>query len=109
MFNTSDRLSAKLKAEWTAALRSGKVAQAQGALHKNGAMCCLGVLCSIVQPYYWESDIPDLGTTDIHAVYDGLSYETCIELGNMNDGTGGQLHYTFSQIADWIDANIEGK
>lgn len=109
MFNTSDRLSAKLKVEWTAALRSGKVAQAVGVLvDHDGTMCCLGVLCSIVQPIGWD-DIEDLGTTDISPVYDGLSEETCTRLGNMNDGTGGQLHHTFSQIADWIEANIEGK
>ena len=33
--------------KWTAALRSGDYTQGKGALHRNGAFCCLGVLCDL--------------------------------------------------------------
>lgn len=46
----------ELKAKWTAALRSGKYIQTEGALHKNGAFCCLGVLLDIRGGGEWEGE-----------------------------------------------------
>src|SRR6478752_3145258 len=41
----------KLKAEWLAALRSGKYKQGQGGLHNpdGDTYCCLGVLCDVAR------------------------------------------------------------
>lgn len=46
----------EIKAEWVAALRSGRYPQTQGHLHQAGGRdekplgyCCLGVLCSIAE------------------------------------------------------------
>lgn len=36
-----------VKAKWVAALRSGEYKQAEGALHRDNAFCCLGVLCDL--------------------------------------------------------------
>lgn len=47
---TYRKLNPVLKAQWLKALRSGKYAQAQGALYKggtHGGYCCLGVLCDV--------------------------------------------------------------
>ena len=130
MYSNYDNMSKDVKAAWTAALRSGKIAQARGTLQDNtGAMCCLGVLCSVIDLNWRNAVIGDLEhitnkidynervgmrlrTINIGNVYGGLSNETCAELGCMNDGGGGTWNdnrQSFAQIADWIDANIEGK
>lgn len=36
-----------IKAEWVAALRSGRYQQGMGSLERRGAYCCLGVLCEL--------------------------------------------------------------
>lgn len=128
MYSEYDDMSEDVKAAWTAALRSGKIAQARGTLQDNtGAMCCLGVLCSVIDPNWRDMFLADLdpksadydqlvddrlGTITIGRVYDSLCIDTCAELGCMNDGGGGTWdnnRQSFAQIADWIDANIEGK
>lgn len=38
-----------IKAEWVAALRSGKYEQTNGALKDEDGFCCLGVLCDVVK------------------------------------------------------------
>jgi len=48
--------------KWTAALRSGDYKQGPGALCKDGAFCCLGVLCDLhrkeVGGEWTEADVP---------------------------------------------------
>jgi hypothetical protein len=36
-----------IRAQWTAALRSGDYQQGKSALRKNDELCCLGVLCDL--------------------------------------------------------------
>jgi len=53
-------MDAKIKADWVAALRSGKYAQCTGQLREEGspgdyAYCCLGVLCDVVGAR-WDDD-----------------------------------------------------
>lgn len=38
-------MNPEIKAQWTAALRSGEYEQGQGSLRRDGKFCCLGVLC----------------------------------------------------------------
>lgn len=41
-------MNPKIKAEWVAALRSGKYVQGKGMLRReSGSYCCLGVLCDL--------------------------------------------------------------
>lgn len=50
-----------VKEKWLNALRSGKFSQAQRRLRKNGAYCCLGVLCELYRQEVggeWRGD-PD--------------------------------------------------
>lgn len=55
-------MDAVLKAQWVAALRSGKYTQGFGSLRmvlENPrpdvpCHCCLGVLCDLVNPYGWD-------------------------------------------------------
>lgn len=45
-----------IKAEWVAALRSGKYKQTTGILRDDEGFCCLGVLCDLVKDrvgLYW--------------------------------------------------------
>lgn len=93
----------KLKAEWVAALRSGKYKQAKGKLlnPKTGGMCCLGVLCHIcgVAPKFMANN------TDVQgeglAPLDSLSIQDRYRLAEMNDE--GKR---FRTIADCIEANL---
>lgn len=106
-----------LKAEWCAALRSGRYTQGRGCLRlktdEGPRYCCLGVLCEVLglphQPYKGY-EIP----TDTNVQYCGLtlppafaarlgipSDERCC-LVAMND----QMGCTFPEIADWIEHNL---
>ena len=96
-------MDAQLKAKWVEALRGGKYKQGSGWLEKDGAFCCLGVLCAIQDDewkFYWTNDsmyterLPD----ELNA---GLADEDRHELAQMNDG--GK---TFAEIADYIEANL---
>ncbi len=40
-------MNPEIKAQWVAALRSGKYAKGIGALRDEGKFCCLGVLCEL--------------------------------------------------------------
>lgn len=118
-----NKMDQKVKRKWVAKLRSGTVRQGQGALAKpdnNGHLkrCCLGVLCDVVgakrskglngassYTYKGDSDqdiLPRALCTEL-----GISSDAMDHLVQMNDG--GPLtdeHYSFREIADWIDANL---
>jgi len=42
-----DKMNPEVKAQWTAALRSGEYEQGHNALANSGRYCCLGVLCEL--------------------------------------------------------------
>src|SRR3990167_1245866 len=42
-----EAMNAKIKAQWVAALRSGRYTQGYGKLRSGGKYCCLGVLCAL--------------------------------------------------------------
>lgn len=105
--------------QWIAALRSGKYAQATGALRTSDGFCCLGVLCDL-NGVKWTLDEGDgsfiaLGATEILPLsiqeWAGLNSNSGIipfrevagrdhELSALNDN--GK---TFSEIADIIEAH----
>jgi len=106
-----------LKQKWVTALRSGDYRQGQGHLHADGEFCCLGVLCDVANvPWEWNEDIalyvvPDednFGTDDVLPDHlqnrFGLTEAQHEALWKMNDESGA----TFSEIADYIDKNIQG-
>ncbi len=107
----------ELKAKWVAALRSGEFKQAQGRmLAEDGAMCCLGVLEAVCGT---DSETiarfnEDLCLTksrtlnnreedwELRDVPIGMRGT----LAELNDGKNGQSEHSFSQIAEWIEANL---
>lgn len=110
----------ELKTRWTTKLRSGEYRQGKSALRKRGveqdSFCCLGVLCEIAveDGKVHRSETPE--AVGWNYSYDeesavlplALEYSSGInpgarqELMDMNDVQGK----TFSEIADWIDANL---
>lgn len=113
-------MEAKLKAKWVKALRSGKYAQAEGQLRRNGGYCCLGVLCEIAPgvkldesgnastgryPYEEHLGFSDLEGPGCKLF--GIPKRVHNRLIQLNDGEDAQGLRTdpknFNQIADWIE------
>jgi len=109
----------KIKADWVAALRSGKYTQAQGRLRISAGddesnvdgYCCLGVICDVTQKRwvrqhtYWYalvgSELEPTWYGMLPKGAFGLTDNTIRHLANMNDS--GK---SFNEIADWIEANL---
>jgi hypothetical protein len=105
----------ELKAKWVAALRSGEIKQAEGhLLTEDGAMCCLGVLGSVLgipreDLAHWSTYLGAQGKSapTLQPLDDcGLSLEARSRLADKNDGTNGQSKHSFSEIADFIEGNL---
>lgn len=110
----------ELKNQWLAALRGGEIKQARGFLRKGAAktnkrMCCLGVLCDIIEPNAWERAegmwlhhgkeyLPAYSRMEPL----GLNQRTVDTLAEMNDGDvdNGTTRKSFAQIADYIEENL---
>jgi hypothetical protein len=97
-------MDAKLKAAWVKALRSGKYRQAKLALRKEGAFCCLGVLCRVAR-----IPIARNGTTvsesvggDYRPIAVILGGQTMNHLMCLNDSSDK----SFPEIADYIEASL---
>lgn len=100
-------MTPELKEKWAAALESGEYEQAQGMLRDNDdGMCCLGVLCHLVDPSKWERHDPasawwhlgqeGLPTEDFLYTI-GLDYVAAEGLAEQNDAG-----VTFREIAKII-------
>jgi hypothetical protein len=56
-------MNPEIKAQWTAALRSGEYQQSEGKLRTDDGYCCLGVLCDLAvkakvigEPHWGDND-----------------------------------------------------
>jgi hypothetical protein len=106
----------KLKQRWVAALRSGEYHQAKEYLHvPSVGYCCLGVLCDIVDDTKWVDKDRTAYTFD-NNTYTYSRYPTQNWLDNVGlpDKQADYLtilndkeNQTFSQIADWIETNLQ--
>lgn len=116
-----------MKKKWVAALRSGNYKQGYGnLLTPDGAYCCLGVLQKEISgavECYGGTKKPKAMLSinwcetnniqiDIHLGSLGLSVSNdpqIISLVNMNDRylCDRRKGKTFTEIADWIEQNIE--
>ena len=95
-----------VKRLWVDALRSGDYKQGRHALNKDGAFCCLGVLCEIAHKlgvvskkqyenvFLYDDDSLSLPLK----VSEWSELESQYELASMNDR--GE---SFTQIADYIE------
>ena len=106
----------KLKQQWVAALRSGEYHQAKEYLHvPDVGYCCLGVLCDIVDDTGWvdkdrhaytfDNNTPSKSRYPTQNWLDnvGLPDKQADHLTILND----KQNQTFSQIADWIETNLQ--
>lgn len=96
-------MDAKIKADWIAALRSGEWKQARGQLHKDGAYCCLGVLCEVAGIAHNDMDClsdPVRGYGPLYVMLGGR--DRVDTLTNKNDFERAP----FAEIADWIEAHL---
>lgn len=94
-------MDAELKSRWVKALRSGEYRQAHCMLRDaTGAMCCLGVLCSIQgTPDAMLNGVMKSIVPDEYA--GGLARAMSEALARMNDG--GK---SFPEIADYIEEHL---
>ena len=103
-------MDAEIKAQWVAALRSGKYEQGREQLRCNDKFCCLGVLCDLVKDDIgaaWEADYFVFDDRRIGAllpskvrIHVGLLNSTITNaLMGMNDSDGA----SFKDIANFIE------
>lgn len=101
-------MDAELKAKWVSALRSGQYQQHRdGTLYdrKTGAYCCLGVLAQ-VSGLMLDLDGKPRSAGHLSHDYDVVSEDHQRTLWRMNDGYDMEKRRNFSEIADWIEANL---
>ena len=123
-------MNADIKAQWTAALRSGEYVQGQNYLNIDGKLCCLGVLCELAVKaevismdegfgivfYDGKNDVlptpvrewaglPEDGESNPNNPHVSMG-EDRVSLAELNDGENGYEPHTFGQIADIIDAQL---
>ena len=91
-------MTPEFKAQWIAALRSGKYEQGKGRLREGDKFCCLGVACDLTDPDAWN----DKGGWGAQDNYDIVLPFIDIREGDwlaaLNDGGT-----TFAEIADFIE------
>ena len=116
-----------IKQAWLAALRSGEYKQARHALRRDGAFCCLGVICDLHHRAglgQWEDRLIDdqydgdaSGLPPSVLAWAGLDQRFPIVDGvcitELNDGADGDeedippIHpHSFLEIADLIEAHL---
>jgi hypothetical protein len=114
----------KIKADWLAALRSGKYEQCRSHLHQQGGgFCCLGVLADIQGVEWIGGETPDKrmvpikdgrllssGGTDYPNRAGTLNHGFEEEMGIRSESsqlmTMNDQGSSFSMIADHIEANL---
>lgn len=105
-------MDAELKAKWVAALRSGKYRQGHNALMTDNGYCCLGLLCHLIDARALERmSHAELETSLIPRRFDIHNNAVLLSdyqytLAQMNDGTGSYRMHNFTEIADYIEANL---
>jgi hypothetical protein len=106
-------MNAEYKARWLDALRFGGYEQTTNALKTDVGMCCLGVLCDVVDPKGWERiengycgpsyrfrNEGQFPPKEIQKEA-GLNMPKCERLADMND-----VGAPFTEIADFIEKHF---
>jgi hypothetical protein len=113
-----------LKKKWVSALRSGDYEQGRGFLHDGGRFCCLGVLVEVAGESaddFHDTQLPSLEFAQRHGItgtgdpgHSTLNFDLCIKGDDFDDALVRRASewnddgYTFAQIADAIETDIEG-
>lgn len=124
--NTDSMTAKEVEAAWIEALESGRYKQGDGALRRKAdafddrpdQFCCLGVLCDLVNPAWWEltdgsgifefNGAKDYAPSNIeelvgwNELQEGEYLNVQSRLVHMNDG----LHMTFPEIAQAVREGI---
>lgn len=104
----------ELKQKWVDALRSGQYQQCTTRLNDGVGFCCLGVLLDVVDPEWIELD-HKFGTARGTMLCESFASEHGLDTGSFDEDREiqHQLAYlnddeqkSFSEIADWIEANV---
>lgn len=111
--------------KWTKALRSGEYKQGAGALKRDDCYCCLGVLCDISGLGEWDNRARSseqasyrimgmlrvLGAFDMVQEWAGLISPNGVAKNKHEESSlvykNDKENLSFSQIADYIDANYQ--
>lgn len=119
-------MNPEIKAKWLAELRDPKNKQTKGKLKaRNGARCCIGVLCEIIAPneLHWVEDVGYITSDQNPGILSsnllesvGLRYEDQTALTRRNDGGVFYLSsdstattfapHSFPEIADYIEKEL---
>ena len=115
-FDKRSLLEPEFKAQWCAALRSGKYEQGTKNLLKDGKYCCLGVACEIQgrpkefrkDKFYFDNNSAGIsGDNPLSEILRGLgdfvgfNINDSSSLASMNDNG-----YTLEQIAEVIELDF---
>lgn len=101
--------------KWIEALRSGDYVQGRKQLHDHGTYCCLGVCCKLVGfEDFGESQYIQTGTAyyNLKQIPNGIPIQLIGTVGNNNliqdlVRLNDDEECSFSEIADWLETNIE--
>ena len=113
------KMNPEIKARWVAALRSGRYQQGQGFLNKDGALCCLGVLCDLYDPDAWVAtgdgvahmnDSVSFPPMEVNewAGFDAMPDEIEVSINGCTQGLAdhNDSGRTFLEIADAIEEQL---
>lgn len=102
----SNKIDPDIKARWVAALRGGEYVKGTMSFERDGRFCCLGVLCVVEgQPPFDPGAGAPFGNWDFADSVMGDN-DASMELAHRNDGANGYKPHSFSQIADYIEAEL---
>ncbi len=101
-------ITQETKDGWLKRLRSGKYKQGRGVLKRNDEYCCLGVLAELLRLPEAPSSRGDDGVVEFegrrtYLRHKHLCSDTQTYLVELNDDEC----LAFSEIADWIEENVE--
>jgi len=91
------RLPEEIKTIWVAALRSGLFPQGQGAMCRDEAYCCLGVLSKVQGRLVWV----DGSWCDVES-YFGAALSATNPLYNITDGSGELAVNVYLTVGDLV-------
>jgi len=112
------KMNPEIKAKWVAALRDPSRKQIKGRLRRGDGMCCLGVLCDVVDATGWQAHVYDhdvvyahIDETAMPAAYvsDVVGFNVSYARLTLNDRTevaavhNDEFGATFLQIADAVE------
>lgn len=106
------KMNPEIKRAWVATLRHGKYKQGRFRLRSAlNNVCCLGVLCDIIDPSGWS--VAKTCDGYVHRECRGRPSEIIEQKASLEEAARSHLislnderGQTFPEIADWIERNL---